>query len=369
MPPPQRPPTQTTREEEPHPSWGQGNPYSQDLRTLVSAINQLRPHFPQVEDFIAELRLNNAYPSTSTERRWEHRQTTQGNNLSYRRTGNNFATRLRGQDLILLAIYRTTYPRASHAEINAFLYNQNFGNPSFQFYSHSQLSEAEDRIGLSRKRSSTAAYKAFTPENLLKRWIYWNQPYPMGIGGIQRRFVIDIDECGIFLKSAERTSGKAFKGVRISDLGHYTKGEVKWTCIMGICGEDGTRANPSRRWVNVWGEGGTTIIRMYDFVQGILNDIGRAGPNNFYVFTMDNLSSHKSAAVQTLIRTYGHGVVYRAPYWAVDGSIEYVFNSLQTLLRSQLYNIANENELIAAIYRSIQSMNDFGGYFRNVGFN
>ena len=69
-----------------------------------------------------------------------------------------------------------------------------------------------------------------------------------------------------------------------------------------------------------------------------------------------------------MIYLYGHGVVFRAPYWAVDGPIEYVFNTVQTLIRSSLYNIRNGNDLIHSIYTSIQSMHDFGTYFTHVGF-
>ncbi len=213
------------------------------------------------------------------------------------------------------------------------------------------------------------AYRAFTQENLLKRWIYWNQPYPMGIAGFPRAFVIDIDECGIFLKTVDRGHGKSFVGLRVSTIGHYSRDETKWTMMLGICGEDGQPGRPSRRWLDLWNDGGTTIMRVYDFVQGVLNSIGRARPGNFYIFTMDNLSSHKNPAVLALIRTYGHGVVFRAPYWAVDGSIEFVFNTVQTLMRTKLPEINNDNDLLIAIQQTVQGLTDFGPYFRRVGFN
>ena len=84
---------------------------------------------------------------------------------------------------------------------------------------------------------------------------------------------------------------------------------------------------------------------------------------------MDNLAAHKNGVVVALIHLYGHGVVYRAPYWAVDAPIEFVFNTLQSLLRVRLHQIHTPNELRAAIYQSIQTMINFAGYFRNVGFD
>ena len=83
---------------------------------------------------------------------------------------------------------------------------------------------------------------------------------------------------------------------------------------------------------------------------------------------MDNLNSHKNVAVVALIHARGHGVVFRAPYWNVDAPIEYVFNTMQCLLRSRLHQIANGAELQNAIHQSIQFMIDFGPYFTNVGF-
>ena len=61
-------------------------------------------------------------------------------------------------------------------------------------------------------------------------------------------------------------------------------------------------------------------------------------------------------------------VVYRAPYWAVDGAIEFIFNTLQSLMRARSYEINNDTDLIAAIYESIQSIDSFASYFENVGF-
>ena len=86
------------------------------------------------------------------------------------------------------------------------------------------------------------------------------------------------------------------------------------------------------------------------------------------MFTMDNLNSHKNAAVVTLIHSYGHGVAYRAPYYAMDGAIELFFNTLQTMLRARLHQITDGNSLIAAVNHSIQSVDSFEHYFTHVGF-
>ena len=111
------------------------------------------------------------------------------------------------------------HPKAKHAEINAFLFRANFGDPQFRFYSHLQLSRAEKTLNLTRKKGSTTAYQAFLPINIMKRWRYWNLPYPLGIADVRRDDIIDIDEAGVFLETADRNSGKAFSGVRVSSSG------------------------------------------------------------------------------------------------------------------------------------------------------
>ena len=352
-----------------HPSVGTGNAYSQDMRTLVMFINdQFDEEDPFVQNFISVAREAHVYPSVSTLRRWEDLEHSHGHILPCRRSGNKFSQRLDGQDLILLALYRCIYPKATIAEVNAFLYRANFGNPMFSFYSHSQICRAETMIGLSRKRGSTTAYQAMYPVNLRKRWMYWNYRFPLGIADIPRQYIIDLDECGIFMeKTANRTYGKAYSGMRVREEGPYSKSE-KWNLLLAVCGEDNFNGGDARRWANMWLEGGTTVNRMLEFVRLILQDIGHAGNGIFYVFTMDNLNSHKNIAVIALIHLYGHGVVFRAPYWAVDAPIEYIFNTIQSLIRARLYEIKNGNELVLAIYQSIQSIENFSNYFINVGF-
>ena len=139
--------------------------------------------------------------------------------------------------------------------------------------------------------------------------------------------------------------------------------------MLAICGEDGNDGQPSRRWRTVWNDGGTTIDKMLEFLQEVLDEVGHANENGVHVFTMDNLNSHRNEAVVALIHLYGHGIVYRAPYWAVDAPIEYVFHTLQSLLRARLHTIRDIPDLNEAINQSIQSMIDFGTYFNHVGLN
>ena len=133
----------------------------------------------------------------------------------FEKQGNNRATVLRGIDLYNLALWRTVWPKSTHAELNALLFNAQVacGEPNPRFFCPSQLSCAEDRLGLSSKRGSTTAYQALLACNLVRRWVYWNLDYPAEICNIPKQDWIDLDEAGIFVETANRSSGKAVIGV------------------------------------------------------------------------------------------------------------------------------------------------------------
>jgi hypothetical protein len=289
-----RPPLQTRKRAAPHPSaGGRGDGYSQDMRDLIMAVNNVGVSNHPI---FAQLRAMHVFPSKSTERRHVNLQNTLGHTRPCRRTGNDRATVLRDQDLLLLALYRITFPKATAAEINAFLFRANYGNVRFRFYSPSQISEAEKWIGLTRKKGSTTAYQALLPINKLKRWAFWNLPYPYGIADIRRQDMIDLDECGVELQTADRHHGKAFVGKRVSQSGPYQK-STKYNLLLAISGDG---ANP-RRWRDIWSGEGTTGQRMITFIRTIITQIGPGTPQRRYCFIMDNLRYAVMCALLVLV--------------------------------------------------------------------
>ena len=75
------------------------------------------------------------------------------------------------------------------------------------------------------------AFQALLPVNRAKRWIHWNMPYPFGIANIKMRDMIDLDEAGIELSTADRKKGKAYVGKRVRQSGLYSRTE-KWTILL-----------------------------------------------------------------------------------------------------------------------------------------
>lgn len=276
----QRPALQTRVAVAPHPSGGRGFFYSQDMREFAMYIyqnNQLNN--PAIQHAQA-LWL---FPSLQTIRRYVIIQNMFGHVRPCRRTGNKRAVVLRDHNIIFLVLYRIAYPKCSAPQINAFLYPVNYGDVHFRFYTHAQITKAEFRVGMTRKRGSTTAFQAYLPINIRKRWMYWNLPYPYGIADIRVEDLIDLDECGLFVESAGKGIGKAFLGKRVRQEGNYQKSE-KWTLLLAVAG-----SAAAERWEMMWNDGGTTGDKMIEFFTTILNAIPPGNHARRRCFILDNL--------------------------------------------------------------------------------
>lgn len=174
------------------------------------------------------------WPGTKTVTRWARRMRNHGHVRAFVKQGNARATVLRGEAVFCLAMWKRMFPRSNLHETNAFLWNSSPDPPGQRrLYSPSQISEAEDRLGLSMKVSSTTARQALLPINIQKRWNFWNLPYPLGIADINTADLIDLDEAAIFLETTNRKRGKSTIGTRCREVGNYGH-STKYTLTMAI---------------------------------------------------------------------------------------------------------------------------------------
>ena len=144
----------------------------------------------------------------------------------------------------------------------------------------------------------------------------------------------------------------------------YSKTD-KWNLMIAISGDpDG------RRWQNMWTWEGTTGDRMVSFLAMILDQIGPGTNERRYCFIMDNLSSHHNVQMTLLIFMAGHRLVFRAPYYPIDGpiEIEYVFNIIQGTLRINMASIKDGPSLVAKVIAAIGNIQTFEPYFINCGY-
>ena len=110
---PQRADLQTRTAEAPHPSaGGRGDGYSQDVRAMVMAICHTGD---SINPIFQALRAQHIYPSIDSEKRWEELETIHGHFRQCRRTGNVHATVIHDDNLLLLSLYRITFPKATSA--------------------------------------------------------------------------------------------------------------------------------------------------------------------------------------------------------------------------------------------------------------
>ena len=275
-------------------------------------------------------------------------------NYFHRMTGNKGQMKMSNYDTYLLIMYRMIYPKAQADEVRRFIFENNLENPVI--YSRVDITNVEKLLDMTRVRGSTTAHQALLPHNLLRRFMFWNRPPPVGVFGVNRNRLVDIDECGIFLTTANRNYGKCYKGLRVRESGPYGYDE-KWTLILGVMA-DGFRHAWFRR------VGGTNAIDFHRFVQEVIARLNRPDA----LFMWDNLTSHFSAPLILDIYQAGCELVPRAPYYPIDGPIAYVFDTFENALKSRLYLIRNEVDLLNNVHDILRRMGGFQNYFIHCGF-
>jgi hypothetical protein len=115
-------------------------------------------------------------------------------------------------------------------------------------------------------------------------------------------------------------------------------------------------------------DGGTTIESFLDFINHILYDMAQNHPGRLFVFKMDNLNAHKNPLILNALLNSGHRYVFHAPYWPVDGAVEYVFNSIQSKLRIYFNRLETVDDLRNCINLTVGGIYSFCWYFEHVGF-
>ena len=123
-----------------------------------------------------------------------------------------------------------------------------------------------------------------------------------------------------------------------------------------------------RRWVQ-FDTAGTDAISFANFITSVLDDLEPGTPGNRKCFIMDNLISHHNPLTLTEILAAGHRFVFRAPFWPVDGPIEYVFNTIEMALSYRMYEIRTVDEIDAHLRAIVRGMPNFLNCFTNVGCN
>ena len=153
------PPLRTSEDAIIHPSLSKGNAYSRDTRQVAA---QCYENGVVDSSVISSLRSQHSFPSHRSVVRWVDLLHDLGNFRPFRCSGNKRMEReIMGNDLVLLALYRVSLPKATQAEGSAFLVVMNGHDAMYIPYSPSQITRVEDVLNLTRKRWSTTAFQAY----------------------------------------------------------------------------------------------------------------------------------------------------------------------------------------------------------------
>lgn len=309
------------------------------------------------------LRAVYAYPSYQTCLRWIDQYLLVGHFRPMIPTGNHEATReVMGQALVRLALYRVVHPEAPISHARAYLFNM---DPTVVPYCPQAIIRAEKLLGLRMKAASTTCERAFWPINLHKRWMFWNLPYPLGCADVSTRDMIDMDQAGLKIEASNPHFGKTVSCERCHFEGAYNR-DAKLNLMMAVCADP----NYDMEWHDYWpqDEGGTNLFRVYTFFERIIDQLAVDRPGRSFCFTMDNLNIHHNPILQHLFTSRGHRFLYRAPYWSVDGPMEYIFNAIHAHLLFHFRDIDDLTQLGNRLDVIIAQLRDFLRYFLHVNF-
>jgi hypothetical protein len=298
----------------------------------------------------------------------------------YKMTGNKENETIVGRDLMLLVTVVYVWPDATAHDYAAFIYNNGGG-----LYSQQDINSRLKALEISRKKASLEAYDAFSDRNMLRAELFWSQPPPLGVVGVERRRLIDVDECGIALEKCNSKYGYSHVSVRVRKPGHY-KRDVKVTVIMAIepgdptlpANIDGSREKP-RRWITARQVAGTSAIDFSAFCNTVCTSIethpAPGDVDHDRVFLWDNLRSHYSALVAQTVEGRPTAnifrIVPRPPYQPKYGPIEYIFCELSAELQRRVQPDWNSQIMTAEILqisRELGCLGKFDNTFDHCGY-
>lgn len=67
-------------------------------------------------------------------------------------------------------------------------------------------------------------YSVYTVANLMKRDLYWSEPPPIEMAGVETRDMIDLDKAGFKLEDQSRLFGKCIAALRVDQRGFICAG-------------------------------------------------------------------------------------------------------------------------------------------------
>lgn len=168
------------------------------------------------------------------------------------------------------------------------------------------------------KHNSTTAQQALLLINLACCKVFWNCCYLYLAADIDIKDMIDIDEAAFYLKSTNSFISKVPIGVQLYKQGLYGHKE-KRALVMTTA----YRAGPNDCFVLFEKQPGTNMVTFYNFLEGMICQLGPGTPGICCCFPMNNLLLHQHLVVLHLIVQSSHWFAFWIPCYPVNGPIKY----------------------------------------------
>ncbi len=186
----------------------------------------------------------------------------------------------------------------------------------------------------------------------------WPTEAAGGIGGIAPERLVFIDECGVLTNMA-RLWGRSPRGTRA--VGMVPCGHWKRLTVLGALGISGMVAA-----MGVEAATSGAVFLAY-LEQVLLPELRRSKPDA--VLVLDNLRSHKTAAVRRLLDHSGFLYRYLPPYSPDLSPIEPAWAKLKAELRRIAAPTADAlHEALGPALDAITAQ-DTSGFFRHAGYS
>lgn len=279
----------------------------------------------------------------------------------YHQLGNAERQIITGRDQILLGICLHIYPRAEDQEVAAFIY-ANGGN----IYSHKDVSRRCKELKLSRKRASLESSNAYSERNVIRTRQFWTMGPRVGVNGVPRHKLIDIDEASFYLKKIEKRYGRAYSSCRVRDTANYKRGGRSINLLLAVEPGDPNLApnilgsiNHPRVWYKIV-DGNVDQFVYAEFIDEICSDIEQnpLPEDNERIFLWDNLALHGTAYVsytlemRPLRNQFRFIAIPRPPYQPKFAPIEYVFCQIS----NELAKMTNDDDTMMDLQQNITNL-------------
>ncbi len=280
--------------------------------------------------------------------------------VPHRMTGNKPNVGLTGKYLFLLVLFKLIWTHLTYYECIAFIANK---ANIVKIFNKKNISWALCGLGYTSKVMSTVTYQAFMQRNLLRRRLFWNEPWPIGIHGMPRRSLIDIDEFGLHLNAANKKYRSSCCGLKICKPGNYDRGKFKLKIILAVEADDPAVANGlvgsltvPRVWARISDEAGTTTEAYVNSICHVMDTYDAvADPTLRQAIIHNNLTSHKLPEVYKAVRLRSHCVVCRPPYQPQDSPVEFGINQVCSRLEKHWSEVSDLQMMRAVIEHIIDN--------------